>query len=89
MPKIRWQDNPHDYRNITVEDKDISWEKIKNKKYKYHVVLHHKPSGMAIEQAGERCWREAEDSCMQTLRWRLAHWDEYLQSRVRPLEEVY
>ena len=48
MTKIRWQNNPSDYRNLVVPDKDISWEKIRDKKYKYHVVLYHKPSGMAI-----------------------------------------
>lgn len=89
MPKIRWQNNPKDYRNQKVPAKDVSWEKIKNKKYKYHVILHHKPSGMDIEQAGERCWKEAEESCMQTLKWRLANWDDYVQSRVRPLESSY
>tara|TARA_R110002074_G_scaffold152836_2_gene307288 strand:+ start:213 stop:482 length:270 start_codon:yes stop_codon:yes gene_type:complete len=89
MTKIKWQDNPGDYRNIVVKDSDISWEKISDKKYKYHVILYHKPSGMAIEQAAERCWNEAEKSCMQTLKWRLGHWDDYVKSRVRPLEEVY
>jgi|TARA_B110000438_G_scaffold298154_1_gene345825 hypothetical protein len=89
MTKIRWQNNPDDYRNQVVPEEDVEWIRERDKKYKYHVTLVHKPTGMAIEQAGERCWKEAEDSCMQTLKWRIAHWDDYVQSRVRPLEESY
>ena len=86
MAKIKWQDNPQDYRKLTVPEQDIEWVKEKDKKYKYHMTLHHKPTGMAIEQAGERCWTEVKELCLQNLKWRLTHWDEYVASRVRPVD---
>jgi hypothetical protein len=86
MAKVKWQDNPNDYRNMLVPEDDIEWVREKDKKYKYHVTLNHKPTGMAIEQAGERCWNEAKESCLHTLKWRLANWDEYVASRVRPID---
>ena len=86
MAKIKWQNNPEDWRHTKVPDSDMEWLRERNKKYKYHVTLTHKPTGMSIEQAAEKCWHEAEESCMQTLKWRLAHWDDYVQSRVRPIE---
>jgi len=87
MAKVRWQDNPKDYRNIPVPEDDIEWVDERDKKYKYHVTLNHKPTGMAIEQAAERCWNEARESCLQTLKWRLANWDEYVASTVRPIND--
>ena len=70
-----------------IPDSDLEWERIKNKKYKYHVILTHKPTGMTIEQANERCWAQAEQCCMEALRWRLRHWDEYVASRTRPIND--
>lgn len=83
----KWMDNPDDWRNFKIPDSDLEWVKEKDKKYKYHVTVTHKPTGMSLEQAGERSWYEATDSCMQTLKWRLANWDEYVASRVRPINE--
>jgi len=81
----KWESNPDDWRNMKIPAGDCEWLKESDKKYKYHVTLTHKPTGMSIEQAGERSWYEATDSCMQTLKWRLANWDEYVASRVRPV----
>jgi hypothetical protein len=83
----KWMDNPDDWRNFKIPEEDLEWVKEKDKKYKYHVTVTHKPTGMTLEQAGERSWFEATDSCMQTLRWRLANWDEYVASRVRPIDD--
>jgi len=70
---------------VKIPPKDIEWIKEKNKKYTYHMTLHHIPTGMHIEQASERAWSEAKESCLMTLQWRLDNWDEYVKSRVRPL----
>ena len=87
MTKIKCKNNPAYGRHKRIPDSDIQWLREKNKKYKYHVTLTHTPTGMSIEQAAEKCWNEAEESCMQTLKWRLTHWDEYIASRVRPLND--
>ena len=80
-----WKKNPKDYRHIYISECDIEWVKEKNRPYKYHIKLIHKPTNMCIEQASERNWQEAKDSCLMTLKWRMANWDEYLKSRVRHL----
>ena len=47
---------------VKIPPKDIEWIKEKNKKYTYHMTLHHIPTGMHIEQASERAWSEAKES---------------------------
>jgi hypothetical protein len=74
-----------DYRTVEIPKSQIQWIKEEHKRYRYHVTLVHIPSGMRIEQVSERSWAEAKESCLMILKWRLAHWHDYLQSRVRPL----
>ena len=77
--------SPHFINHSGGTMQDISWSFEENKKYKYHAILHHHPTGMSIEQANERGWAEAKDACLKVLKWRLANWKEYQKSRVRPL----
>jgi len=62
---------------IPYDENDFEWLRERDKKFKYHVTLTHKPTGNYIEQAGERCWQEAEHQCREIMKWRLRNWAEY------------
>lgn len=68
---------------LSVDESDLEWSDKLDSPYSYHVVLHHKPTGMEIEQASECSFLEAKSHCMKELQWRLKHWDEWKKSKVR------
>jgi protein subunit release factor A len=61
---------------------DVVFERADDAPYRYHIILHHLPTGMEIEQASEHSAQEARNFCIRELKWRLTHWEEYQRSAV-------
>jgi hypothetical protein len=59
------------YLHMNIPDKDVSWKKEMNKKFKYHLTVSHKPTGITIEQAGEKNWIDVKELCLNSLKWKL------------------
>jgi len=61
-----------EYLKTSINDSDLVWKKESNKKFKYHMTVTHKPSGISIEQASERAWSECVLLCKNSLKWKLS-----------------
>ena len=60
------------YMNIKISEKDLEWKKEPKQKFKFHMTVTHKPTGISIEQASDRDWAECETLCKNSLKWKLA-----------------
>jgi hypothetical protein len=61
----------------------IEWTVERGKPYAYHVYLHYKPKNMTIEQVSDHSISSAKKYCLNELKWRLKHWNEYKKSTMK------
>lgn len=59
------------FRDMVIPEDDIEWLLEKNKKFPYHATVIHKPTGIRVEQAGERTWADPKAACLEELKFRL------------------
>jgi hypothetical protein len=65
---------------------EIEWQIERGKPYAYHVYCYYKPKDMTIMQVSDVSLSQAKNYCLQELKWRLKHWEDYIKSTMRDLD---